>query len=96
MTTYLVIITTVLVITQIIRLAQNTMSLRKQNQHIKKQLKGLYDITQEDIDNQRKAYKLVAEYFEAEKKEKQNIQKWLDKEFNLPDVHDDLKESEQK
>jgi hypothetical protein len=69
MTTYLVIITTALVITQIIRLIQNSMSLKRQNRLVKEQLKGLYDITQEDIDNQRKAYKLVAEYFERKERE---------------------------
>ena len=69
MTTYLAIITTVLVVTQIIRLVQNAMSLQKENQLIKKQLDELNDITQDDIDDRRKAYKLVAKYFERKESE---------------------------
>lgn len=54
MNTYLVIITTVLVITQIIRLIQNTISLKRQKISLDKQLRQIQDITNEDIDNQRK------------------------------------------
>ena len=67
MNTYLAIITTVLVLTQIIRLVQNAVQLHKQNVLFKKQLGQIDDVTQEDLDIQRKAYKLMVEYFESRK-----------------------------
>lgn len=67
MTTYLAIITTVLVSTQIIRVVQNTISLHKQEILFKEQLGQIQDVTQEDLDIQRKAYRLIVEYFEDQK-----------------------------
>lgn len=64
MKTYLAIITTTLVATQAIRLIQNSISLRKQNLITKKQLEGIQNITNEDIENQRRMHKLAIEYFE--------------------------------
>ena len=66
MNTYLAIITTVLVITQIIRLIQNTIQLRKQDILFKKQLKELsnMELTERDFETQRKAYRLAVEFFE--------------------------------
>ena len=64
MDTYLTIMVTVLVATQVIRIAQNTIQLHRQNKLIKKEIAHLGDVTQEDFDNQRKAYKLAFEYFE--------------------------------
>lgn len=64
MDTYLTIMVTVLVATQVIRIAQNTIQLHRQNKLIKKEIAHLGDVTQEDFDNQRKAYKLAIEYFE--------------------------------
>lgn len=66
MNTYLVIITTVLVITQIIRVIQNAIQLRKQDILFKKQLKELADaeLTERDFETQRKAYRLAVEFFE--------------------------------
>ncbi len=64
MDTYLTIMVTVLVVTQVIRIAQNTIQLHRQNKLIKKEIAHLGDVTQEDFDNQRKAYKLAIEYFE--------------------------------
>jgi hypothetical protein len=63
---YLTIITTVLVLTQIIRLIQNTVQLRRQNVLFKKQLKELADmeVTERDFEVQRKAYRLMVEYLE--------------------------------
>ena len=63
MNTYLVIITTVLVITQIIRVTQNAIQLRRQNVLYKKQLKEVADleIQKEDFEMQRKAYRLIVE-----------------------------------
>lgn len=64
---YLVIITTALVLTQIIRLIQNAIQLRRQNKMIKAQLEGLEDVTNLDIQNQRKMHRLVIEYLEERK-----------------------------
>jgi prophage DNA circulation protein len=62
--TYLTIITTALVITQIIRLIQNATQLSKQNKLIKAQLKDVEDITTFDIQRQRKMHDLVIAYLE--------------------------------
>ncbi len=67
MNTYLAIITTLLVVTQIIRLVQNTIQLRKQDILFKKQLGQIQDVTPEDFDTQRKAYRLIVEHFEEKK-----------------------------
>lgn len=68
MTTYLTIITTVLVLTQIIRITQNHISLRRQNMFFDKEVGELKDIEvkKEDFENQRKAYRLLAERLEME------------------------------
>ena len=67
MNTYLAIITTVLVVTQIIRLIQNAVQLHRQNILFKKQLGDLADCepTKEDFDRQRKAYRLIVEHLEG-------------------------------
>lgn len=80
MNTYLAIITTVLVITQIIRVCQNHIQLRRQNKLFKAQLKELADIglTEKDFITQRKAYRLIVEYLEhrvASKMEASNERK---------------------
>ena len=63
MTTYLTIITTALVLTQIIRVTQNQISLRRQERVFDNGLK----ITKEDFENQRRFYKLAVEEMEREK-----------------------------
>lgn len=65
MDTYLTIMVTILVITQIIRITQNTIQLHRQSNLIKKQLSQIEDITQQDLDNQRKAYQFAIKYFES-------------------------------
>lgn len=60
MNTYLVIITTVLVVTQVIRVTQNAIQLRRQV----KQLSHLEDVTNEDLRTQKKAYTLIVDYLE--------------------------------
>ena len=72
MNTYLAIITTVLVITQIVRLFQNAVQLHRQNILFKEQLGHLADCnpTEQDFENQRKAYQLIVNYLE----EKSTIQ----------------------
>ena len=69
MNTYLTIITTALVLTQIIRITQNHISLRRQNKLYKGQMEELLDvdIRKEDFETQRKAYKLIIEKPEGEK-----------------------------
>ena len=69
MNTYLTIITTSLVLTQIIRVTQNHISLRRQNMLYKGQMEELLDIDirKEDFETQRKAYKLIIEKLEREK-----------------------------
>ena len=64
MNTYLAIITTVLVITQIVRLIQNAVQLHRQNVLLKEQLGRLADCnpTKQDFENQRKAYRLIVDY----------------------------------
>lgn len=49
MTVYLTIITTVLVITQVVRITQNTISLRHQTKLIKAQLGQIREIGDEDV-----------------------------------------------
>ena len=70
MNTYLAIITTVLVITQIIRLTQNAIQLQRQKIMFEAQLGQLQDVTPEDFEIQRKAYRLIVEYLEHRVAEK--------------------------
>lgn len=68
MNTYLTIITTVLVLTQIIRVIQNHINLRRQNMLFEKEIGELRDIEikKEDFENQRKAYRLLIERLEMD------------------------------
>lgn len=68
METYLAIITTALVLTQIIRLVQNTISLHRNNVLYKKQLGDLadLDIHKNDFEKQKEAYRLIVEYLTKE------------------------------
>ena len=59
---YLVIITTALVITQIIRVAQNTIQLYRQTRMMKKRLDRLEDVTNEDLNMQKEAYRLIVKH----------------------------------
>lgn len=69
--TYLTIITTILVITQIIRLIQNTISLHRQSKLIERDLSWIKDrdITQRDFDVQKKCFYLLKEWLEKQKEE---------------------------
>lgn len=66
MNTYLAIITTVLVITQIVRIIQNAVQLHRQNVLFKEELGQLANCnpTEQDFENQRKAYRLIVNYLE--------------------------------
>ena len=65
MNTYLAIITTLLVITQIIRVSQNHISLKRQEKAIKDNCDWINDVDlkREDIEAQRDAYRLIVDYF---------------------------------
>ena len=75
MNIYLAIITTVLVVTQIIRLIQNAVQLHRQNVLFKKQLGDLADmeLTEKDFDTQRKAYRLIVAYLEHKVAQKMEV-----------------------
>lgn len=60
---YLTIMVTILVITQVVRIAQNTIHLHRQSDLIKKELSRFECVTQEDFNNQKKAYSLAVKYF---------------------------------
>ena len=70
MNTYLAIITTVLVLTQIVRLIQNAIQLRRQNKAFTKDLAWIKDndISQRDFDVQRDCFYLLRDYLEREMK----------------------------
>lgn len=59
---YLTIITTVLVVTQIVRVVQNTINLKRQNLIIKRQLREIEDITPKDLETQKQANALIVAY----------------------------------
>lgn len=63
MNTYLAIITTVLVLTQVIRVIQNTISLIRQNREFKKNLSWLEknEVTEEDFKIQREVMLMLHE-----------------------------------
>lgn len=61
---YLIIMVTVLVATQVIRITQNAIQLYRQNKVIKRQLKDVEDITSFDIQRQRLMQEYVIAYIE--------------------------------
>ena len=70
MNIYLAIITTVLAITQVIRVWQNKIQLKRQQILFEKQLGQIEEITQEDFEVQKQYYRLAVEWFLAQKEEK--------------------------
>ena len=68
MSIYLAIITTVLVITQVVRLIQNAIELKRQDAYICSQVKWLKDreVTKDDFDNQRTVFLLLRMWLEKE------------------------------
>lgn len=68
MNTYLAIITTVLVATQIIRVTQNAIQVHRQNVLFNKQCEAVRDVNimESDFEIQRKAYALIVAYLENE------------------------------
>lgn len=69
MNIYLTMMVTVLVFTQIVRIVQNTIQLRQQYKLFQAQLGQLDNITQEDLDMQRRAYRLIVDHFEHKRSE---------------------------
>lgn len=67
---YLIVMTTVLVATQIIRVTQNTIQLVRQNKMIKKETNRLGDVTDEDMAMHREFYKLGCEYLSKLKEDR--------------------------
>ena len=68
MNIYLAIITTVLVLTQIVRLIQNAIQLHRQEKAIAKDLAWIKDndISERDFDVQRDCFYLLRQYLEKE------------------------------
>lgn len=63
MEVYLAIITTVLVVTQVIRVTQNAVQLRRQT----KSISHLEDVTNQDLRTQKRAYELLVEFLESKR-----------------------------
>lgn len=63
---YLQIVVTVILLTQFMRVIQNGISLYRQNKVFKESCGQLADVTKEDMENQRKAYRLMIAYYERE------------------------------
>lgn len=63
---YLQIVVTVILLTQLTRTIQNGISLYRQNKVFKESCGQLSDVTQQDLENQRYAYRLMIEYYEKE------------------------------
>ena len=68
MTTYLTIMVTVLVATQVIRITQNAISLHRQKKEIEKNLNwfGEREVTKEDFDCQREVMYMLREKLRGE------------------------------
>ena len=71
MTTYLTVITTALVVTQIIRLIQNSISLHRQSKLIERDLSWIKDrdITQRDFDVQKECFYLLRDWLKKQNEE---------------------------
>ena len=67
---YLIVMTTVLVATQMIRVTKNTIQLVRQNKMIKKETDRLGDVTDEDMAMHREFYKLGCEYLSKLKEDR--------------------------
>lgn len=69
MTTYLTVITTILVLTQIIRITQNHISLFRQEKKIKEICGWLKDndVSEKDFETQREVFYLLKEKLESDR-----------------------------
>lgn len=68
MTTYLVIMVTVLVATQIVRIIQNTINLSMQNREVKREIEWIQEreVKKEDFDCQREVMYLLRDRLRGE------------------------------
>ena len=68
---YLTIMVTVLVLTQVIRVTQNAISLYRQERETRRSIAWLKDrcAEKEDFENQREAFRLLREYLEDKMEE---------------------------
>lgn len=75
MNNYLVIVTTILVISQVIRITQNAISLHRQRKKFEHNIGHLKDleIEKEDFAYQKKAYRLIVEKLERENASKMEV-----------------------
>lgn len=69
MNTYLTIMVTVLVTTQVIRIIQNAVQLHRQNKLISKELERVGEVTDYDITRQRRVHELLIAYLERKLRE---------------------------
>ena len=65
---YLQIVVTAILLTQLVRVIQNGISLFRQNKVFKESCGQLSDVTQQDLENQRKAYRMMVAHYEREEK----------------------------
>ena len=72
MLTYIAVVLTLILITQVIRVTQNGISLYRQNKAINEELNRLSGVTDEDLEIQKKAYRLIVSFFENIKVDKKD------------------------
>lgn len=63
---YLQIVVTAILLTQLARVIQNGISLFRQNKVFRESCEQLGDVTKEDMEIQRKAYRLMVKHYEQE------------------------------
>lgn len=64
---YLIVMTTVLVATQVIRITQNFVQLSRQNKAIKRELERVGEITDEDIAIQKRFFRTACDYLDEKR-----------------------------
>jgi len=63
---YLQIAVTLILLTQLVRVIQNGINLSHQTKVFKESCEQLGDVTKEDMENQRKAYRMMIAHYERE------------------------------
>lgn len=69
---YISIILSLILVTQVIRITQNGINLYRQNKAIDKELNRLGGVTNEDLKIQKKAHRLIVNFFENIKVDKKD------------------------
>jgi len=75
MLTYIAVVLTLILITQVVRVTQNGISLYRQNKAIDKELNRIGTVTDEDLETQKKAYRFIVSFFENTKVDKKDENK---------------------